>query len=128
MHFLLCICYTLFDISFTRKKVLMEPNNQVAEKQELPISPQEIKDIQALTGGNAALTIVLVIAVFLYRFKGTIDTNTKASDKAFESLEQRLSNVESSIAKCRCGESSPNLLALDEKLGALIKSIESKND
>jgi hypothetical protein len=106
----------------------MEPHNQVAEKQELPISPQEVKDIQALTGGNAALTIVLVIAVFVYRVKGTMDTNTKASDKAFESLEQRLSNVERSINKCRCGETTPSILAIDEKLGALIKSIESKND
>lgn len=106
----------------------MDPNLQVAEKQELPITPQEVKEIQALTGGNVALTIVLVIAVFMYRFKGLLDTNTKASDKALELFEKRLSQVEEVQSKCRCGEvSKSSLLALDEKLGAIIKSIESKN-
>jgi hypothetical protein len=56
----------------------MDPNKQVvSEKQELPISPQEVKEIQALTGGNVALTIVLILAVLVYRVKGLLDTNTK---------------------------------------------------
>jgi len=103
----------------------MDPNKQVAEQQALPITVQEVKDIQALSGGNVALTIVLVIAVFMYRFKGLLDTNTKASDRALELLEKRLSQVEDKQSQCKCGSS--NILALDEKLGAIIKSIEAKN-
>jgi len=106
----------------------MDPNKQVvSEKQELPISPQEVKEIQALTGGNVALTIVLILAVLVYRVKGLLDTNTKSSDKALELLEQRLGKVENHVVKCKC-EEGPSIEVLDKKIGDLMRVLESKND
>jgi hypothetical protein len=106
----------------------MDPNKQVvSEKQELPISPQEVKEIQALTGGNVALTIVLILAVLVYRVKGLLDTNTKSSDRALELLEQRLGKVENHVSKCKC-EDGPSIEVLDKKIGDLMRVLESKND